>query len=453
MHAQLDMLIRVRRMIGEGKLRPDALRRARAAGDRKLLLQLAIVAACIAYVAAFSDSARHAALIVKNIVALPLLAQLVRPRGWIHSVVVVSLAAAAWLYEGMREIFVGLALFQAVPSLVREIGDLGARRGRRGLARGLQLAMWLAAFVGIAVPILGIAGAVFLNPHVFEVMIRDSHQPRVQVLWAAVGVLETLMGIGGSADGASSDPYRVLGLSLHASERDIQRRWRTLSMQYHPDKTGNDPLKTKHFLRLQKAMQVLLSGKSKKITSTSKDIMSERLLGLVSKAVSSALVVCIWIVVSAWAALRRPATGAGGEAAAGPDPADERLRLQLALSDPRVRSVLADPAMREVIQLCVSGRDPEALRERMKDEGTAAGVDALVDAGLFRRDAAEGRDGAIAPDRDALVAAGLIGRPGARGGGGDAAERPEAPAAAAAGGAFAPTRVGGARRRKGARAS
>ena len=41
-----------------------------------------------------------------------------------------------------------------------------------------------------------------------------------------------IMGVGSK----EVDPYRLLGLSVNASERDINKRWRTLSVKYHPDK-------------------------------------------------------------------------------------------------------------------------------------------------------------------------------------------------------------------------
>lgn len=424
---------------------------------RQAFLTAAILAACITYVAFFSEYIRHSVLIVTNIILLPVLSQLVQPHGWIHSLVVVGLAAAAWLYEGMREIFVGLALFQAVPSLVREIGNLRLLNGRPKLTRTLQVTMWLAAFVGIATPILTIAGIMFFNPGLFEIMIRDSHKASVQSLWRIVGVIEMVMGIG-SAEGASSDPYRVLGLALNASERDIQKRWRALSLQYHPDRTGNDPLKTKHFLRLQKAMQVLISGKSKSITSTSKDIMTERLVGLVSKSVSSSLVVCIWIVVSVWMAVRKPAKGSAGAGEVRDAAGDEQLRqlvvqdAQRALADPKVKEVLADPVMQSVFGLCITREDPEALRTHMQDEDIVAKVEVLVAAGFLRR---LPRSGELVPNAEKLVAAGLLR---ARAGPVEEVEmdestsmKPTSNASSASDGAFAPTRVGGARRRKNAK--
>jgi curved DNA-binding protein CbpA len=39
----------------------------------------------------------------------------------------------------------------------------------------------------------------------------------------------------------AKDYYKVLGLELDASEEEIKKRYRTLAMQYHPDRNRNNP--------------------------------------------------------------------------------------------------------------------------------------------------------------------------------------------------------------------
>ena len=39
---------------------------------------------------------------------------------------------------------------------------------------------------------------------------------------------------------SSTDPYEVLGLPSDATEDEIRRRYRTLAMQYHPDRQRGD---------------------------------------------------------------------------------------------------------------------------------------------------------------------------------------------------------------------
>ena len=45
-----------------------------------------------------------------------------------------------------------------------------------------------------------------------------------------------------------------------ASEAQIRKRFRQLSVKYHPDKTGNDVKKKEYFMKLQGAMEVITKG-------------------------------------------------------------------------------------------------------------------------------------------------------------------------------------------------
>jgi curved DNA-binding protein CbpA len=51
-----------------------------------------------------------------------------------------------------------------------------------------------------------------------------------------------------------------LGLPQTATERQIKKRFRDLSLKYHPDKTGNDLKKKEFFMKLQGAMEVITKG-------------------------------------------------------------------------------------------------------------------------------------------------------------------------------------------------
>lgn len=282
------------------------------------LVSCAGAVACGAF-ACYFGLARHVILLSLTMFALPLLQRFVHPYFWPYAAVVLGLTTALWLYEGMREMFVGVALFQAVPCLIALLLKMRALSTRPRLRLGVIAAVWLAAFVCIALPILSVALIALLRPEVLNEMIRYSGEPtkgafiNVGMRWQFVGAIETLMGMGGSGD-VSSDPYRLLGVSMNANERDIQKRWRTLATEFHPDKTGNDPIKMAHFVRLQKAKELLLSGTSMELSTTNKDIMNERLLGLVQKSMGSFIVVCLWTVLSAMQLLRaRGSDKSGGD--------------------------------------------------------------------------------------------------------------------------------------------
>ena len=52
------------------------------------------------------------------------------------------------------------------------------------------------------------------------------------------------------------DPYRVLGVERNASEQEIKRAYRSLSLQYHPDRNPSEEAKTK-ILEVNNAYEIL----------------------------------------------------------------------------------------------------------------------------------------------------------------------------------------------------
>ena len=55
----------------------------------------------------------------------------------------------------------------------------------------------------------------------------------------------------------SMDPYRVLGVATHASQREIKRAYRRLAFRYHPDRNPDDPESEERFKELVTAYQIL----------------------------------------------------------------------------------------------------------------------------------------------------------------------------------------------------
>ena len=51
--------------------------------------------------------------------------------------------------------------------------------------------------------------------------------------------------------------YQVLGVSQNASQGDIKKAYRSLSFQYHPDKTNGDKDKEEIYKKINEAYDVL----------------------------------------------------------------------------------------------------------------------------------------------------------------------------------------------------
>jgi DnaJ-class molecular chaperone len=51
--------------------------------------------------------------------------------------------------------------------------------------------------------------------------------------------------------------YDILGVAKNASQEDIKKSYRRLSLSYHPDKTQGDPVKTSLFTKIKEAYEIL----------------------------------------------------------------------------------------------------------------------------------------------------------------------------------------------------
>lgn len=56
--------------------------------------------------------------------------------------------------------------------------------------------------------------------------------------------------------------FEILQIPNHSDIKVIKKAYKKLVILYHPDKTGNDPGKTKKFLKIQAAYDDLLNGKT-----------------------------------------------------------------------------------------------------------------------------------------------------------------------------------------------
>lgn len=60
------------------------------------------------------------------------------------------------------------------------------------------------------------------------------------------------------------DPYKVLGVEKNASQREIQKAFHKLSLQYHPDKNKNKGAQEK-FAEINNAYEILSDEEKRKL--------------------------------------------------------------------------------------------------------------------------------------------------------------------------------------------
>lgn len=64
---------------------------------------------------------------------------------------------------------------------------------------------------------------------------------------------------------AGQDFYKILGVSRTASEKEIKKAYRQLSLQYHPDKNPGDPTARDKFVEVSRAYEVLSDADKRRV--------------------------------------------------------------------------------------------------------------------------------------------------------------------------------------------
>lgn len=72
------------------------------------------------------------------------------------------------------------------------------------------------------------------------------------------------------------DYYHILGISPRSSLEEVRRRYRTLAMQYHPDRNPDDPEAAAHFRQVVEAFEAIQSAKTRKKRQASQNYRSPR---------------------------------------------------------------------------------------------------------------------------------------------------------------------------------
>lgn len=59
----------------------------------------------------------------------------------------------------------------------------------------------------------------------------------------------------------NNDPYHILGLGPASNKKDIRKAYRSLAMQYHPDRNPDNPGAVEKFNQVQRAYEILAGKK------------------------------------------------------------------------------------------------------------------------------------------------------------------------------------------------
>ena len=288
---------------------------------------------------------------------LPLFQAATYPRAWPAAPLLAAALAAIWLWEGVRPLFVGLLLFQAVP-VAQELASRLLVSWPR-VRRLATISLWWAAATTTVPLVLLAFGAMYMPELLFGVLeptkaSAGDGERAFKAAWAArLGSFTRFLGAGRGPD----DPWRVLGLAHGASVREVRKRARELSLVYHPDKTGgNNPIATARFLQIQAAAERLTRRDA--ADDATKAVL-EAARDAATRCVECVFVVGIWIAVSALAAV---------SAAIWPQP----------------QPVMPDAATLAAMQAAADGAAPAAPEVRVGPSFIGAGMLGLAPAAPVR---------------------------------------------------------------------
>jgi len=282
------------KLVKMGKVHPEALRKAKFPMRR--MLWHFFVASFVAYLLVQSGSKRLTWFLLVTTGVFPIFRCFAFPKMWPIPAFMCLVMYFVWRNEGVQELFLGLLLFQAVP-VMQEIMTFYLQPvvGRR-LARVGAFAAWLTAFA-MCVPIAGTFLWAMFDSKSFDRFVRRRNRKEYNGYWRKY---EWFQGILGFVDDSGENPFQVLGVSQSATAAQIRKRFRDLSVKYHPDKTGNDPVKSAYFVKLQRAMEAITSGTAD--GKVNENALMERVSGTIHRCAELTPVIGMWLALSIWGA-------------------------------------------------------------------------------------------------------------------------------------------------------
>ena len=282
----LQRPIMIPKLVRMGKMHPEVARRM--VSSKKAIAYWFTLTAAVSAFLAYHNVVRMTFFLVFTTLVLPLFKTVAFPRVLPVLPFLVAVCYGVWRWEGVQELFLGLVLFQALPTAHETLRHfLGPKTGNLA-----GFAAWAVVAVAVA-PIVATFAAAYFVPEAIDWLVSNRTHPSVAPHWAALEYYYSFLGFA-TADG--DNPYRVLGVPQTASMDAIKKKFRRLSVRYHPDKTGNDPKKKEHFVRLQQAMEVITKGTFD--GAVNENALRARLRGTISRCSELTPIVGIWIALA-----------------------------------------------------------------------------------------------------------------------------------------------------------
>lgn len=233
-------------------------------------------------------SARLGLFLILTAYALPVFKSVMYPRLWTMVPFLGFVMYFVWTRDGVRELLVGLALFQGVSTLQETRGYYF------GTSAAWSFAIWIVAFACTA-PILVIFAVAYFNSPYFERMIKYRKRAKYARMW---WWFERYAYVLGYESEEGDDPFTILGVRRTASTVEIRKRFRDLSLMYHPDKTGNDSVKREMFIKVQKAMEMITKGTFDDARPDAETMVQSRALATIKRCGSLWSLIVIWLALS-----------------------------------------------------------------------------------------------------------------------------------------------------------
>eukprot|EP00227_Mantoniella_beaufortii_P020086 CAMPEP_0197575288 /NCGR_PEP_ID=MMETSP1326-20131121/736_1 /TAXON_ID=1155430 /ORGANISM="Genus nov. species nov., Strain RCC2288" /LENGTH=352 /DNA_ID=CAMNT_0043138027 /DNA_START=221 /DNA_END=1276 /DNA_ORIENTATION=- len=287
----LQKPIMMPKLVRMGKMHPEVARQNKMS-IRKMLKWLVLTSGVAGFLL-YTGVVRMTFFLIFTTLILPLFRTIVFPWIWPVAPFLGGVCYMTWRWEGVQELFLGLVLFQALPTSQELLTHyLGRRSGAF-----LGFCAWVTTAV-LCAPIVATFTVAMFAPELLESFVKERSTPEVAPYWALCEYYQSILGFS-TSDGVN--PYQVLGLPQTATERQIKKRFRDLSLKYHPDKTGNDPKKKDFFMKLQSAMALITQGTFD--GPANENAMRERLHGTIQRTAELTPIIAIWLVLALLALL------------------------------------------------------------------------------------------------------------------------------------------------------